>query len=43
MKLNKIEVITPDEAKLFNPDFFPSLMVDTINRLLLMKYKKRMD
>ena len=40
MKLNKIEAITPDEVKLFNPDFFPSLMVNTINRLLLMKYKK---
>lgn len=43
MKLNKIEAITPDEVKLFNPDSFPNLMVDTINRLLLMKYKKRMD
>ena len=40
MKLNKIEAITPNEIKLFNPDFFPNLMVDAINRLLLMKYKK---
>ena len=40
MKRNKTEAITPDEVKSFNPDYFPSLMVETINRLLLLKYKK---
>ena len=40
MKLNKTEAITPDEVKSFNPDSFPILMVETINRLLLLKYKK---
>ena len=31
MKLTKIEAITPDEVKSFNPDSFPSLMIETIN------------
>ena len=27
MKINKIEAITSDEVKLFNPDSFPNLMI----------------